>query len=206
MASFRQTVLVVLATVLCVASYAEGQVLFSKLPKSLIVTATMAGGGPITEVHTGQDSIVVSWKVNTTAAPITTATKVQTKLCFAKVSQVLRAWRKTTDDLNTDKTCLYNIALAPFSTTGANATYKLPRSIPGAMYFVRAYALDANGNQVAFGGTSPDRIANIFTVVPITGRHHSIDIAVGIFSVFSVGSLFGFMILESIWLKRKKSV
>jgi len=48
MASFRQTVLVVLATVLCVASHVEGQILFSKLPKSLIVTATMAGGGPIT--------------------------------------------------------------------------------------------------------------------------------------------------------------
>lgn len=40
--------LVLLATVLCVASYAEGQILFSKLPKSLIVTATMAGGGKIT--------------------------------------------------------------------------------------------------------------------------------------------------------------
>lgn len=40
--------LLVLATVLCVASYAEGQILFSKLPKSLIVTATMPGGGPIT--------------------------------------------------------------------------------------------------------------------------------------------------------------
>lgn len=50
MAAFRQTpvALLVLATVLCVASYAEAQILFSKLPKSLIVTATMPGGGPIT--------------------------------------------------------------------------------------------------------------------------------------------------------------
>lgn len=144
--------------------------------------------------------------MNTTAAPITTATKVRTKLCFAKESQVLRAWRKTVDDLSKDKTCLYNIALAPYSTTGATVTYVLPRSIPGAKYFVRAYALDANGHQVATGQTSADKVANTFTVIPITGRHSSIDVAVGVFSVFSVGSLFGFFILESFWLKRKKSV
>jgi hypothetical protein len=198
--------LVLLATVLCVASYAEGQILFSKLPKSLIVTATMAGGGKITEIHTGEESILVSWKVNTTAAPITTAVQVRTKLCFAKESQVLRGWRKTVDDLKKDKTCLYNIALGPYTAEGATVPYKLPRSIPGAKYFVRAYALDAAGHQVATGQSSPDKVENTFTVIPITGRHSSIDIAVGVFSVFSVGSLFGFFILESIWLKRKKSV
>lgn len=158
------------------------------------------------EVKTGQDTIVVSWKVNTTAAPITTATKVRTKLCFAKESQLLRGWRKTVDDLKKDKTCLYVIALQPFSTTGGTANYSLPRSVPGAKYFVRAYALNANGSQVATGSTSGDRIVNTFTVIPISGRHASIDVAVGVFSVFSVGSLFAFFILENIWLKRKKAV
>lgn len=166
----------------------------------------IVNGGLLAEIRTGEETIMVSWRVNTTAAPLTTAQKVRTKLCFAKESQVLRGWRKTADDLKKDKTCLYNIALGPYTAEGATVPYKVPRSVPGAKYFVRAYALDAAGHEVATGQSSPDKVADTFTVIPITGRHTSIDVAVGVFSVFSVGSLFGFFILESIWLKRKKSV
>ena len=149
----------------------------------------------------------MTWKLNTTAATNTTAYgKVATKLCFAKESQVLRSWRATNDNLKKDKTCLYAIASQPFTPLGNATSYYLPRSIPGANYCVRAYALDAAGNQVAYGQSSPDRVANTFTVIPISGRHASIDVAVAVFSVFSVGCLFAFFILENIYLKRKKAV
>jgi len=46
--SWRVSVLsFVLVAILGVASYVEGQVLFSKLPNALVVTATLPGGGPI---------------------------------------------------------------------------------------------------------------------------------------------------------------
>ncbi|KAG0602012.1 hypothetical protein M758_11G154500 [Ceratodon purpureus] len=209
MAFSRQASVVLLAVVafFCAASYAEG-VLFSTLPKQFVVTATLPDGGPITQVHTGQDNILVSWRLNTTVVSNATIAKVRAKLCFAKESQVLRAWRKTVDDLTKDKTCLYEISTVPFNAAAPNGTtnYYLPKSIPGAKYLVRVYGIDAAGNQVGFGQTSPDRVANTFTVIPITGRHASIDVAVGVFSVFSVGSLFTFFILENIYLKRKKAV
>lgn len=39
--------LLIAAAILGLASHAEGQVLFSKLPKSLVVTATLPDGKPI---------------------------------------------------------------------------------------------------------------------------------------------------------------
>jgi hypothetical protein len=201
-------VLLALVAILGVASVAEGQVLFSTLQKTLIVTATLPGGGPLNEVRTGKDDIVVSWSLNATATTNATYDRIRTKLCFAKESQVLRGWRATKDDLKKDKTCLYEIATVKFIPTAPSGTsnYYLPKSVPGAKYFVRAYALDAAGNQVAFGQSSPNKVNNTFTVIPISGRHTSIDVAVGVFSVFSVGSLFIFFILENIYLKRKKAV
>ena len=55
MASYRHlpVALLVCAAILGVASHVEGQVLFSKLPKSLVVTATLPGGGPITGLLLG---------------------------------------------------------------------------------------------------------------------------------------------------------
>ena len=38
--------LFIFAAILGVASYAEGEVLFSKLPNTLLVTAALPGGGP----------------------------------------------------------------------------------------------------------------------------------------------------------------
>ncbi|XP_024401800.1 high-affinity nitrate transporter-activating protein 2.1 [Physcomitrium patens] len=206
MASSRMLYLILVATVatLGVASCVEGQVLFSTLPKSLVVTAALPDGKPIGEVKTGEDSILVKWTVNSTAS--VDAVKLKTKLCFASESQVLRGWRATNDDLKKDKTCLYDIATQDFSRTGGETTYKLSKSIPGAKYFVRAYAINAEGKQVATGQTSPNKVANTFTVIPISGRSTSIDIAVGVLSIFSVSALFGFFIFESIYLKRKKAV
>lgn len=53
MASFRQVSValsLVLAAILGAASYAEGQILFSKLSNALIVAATLPSGEPITGV------------------------------------------------------------------------------------------------------------------------------------------------------------
>jgi uncharacterized membrane protein len=196
--------LLIAAAILGLASHAEGQVLFSKLPKSLVVTATLPDGKPIGVVKTGEDSILVKWAVNTSAQ--IPASKVKTKLCFAVESQLLRGWRATKDDLKKDKTCLYDIATQDYTTAGGEVNFMLAKSIPGAKYFVRAYAVNADGVLVATGQSSPNKVANTFTVIPISGRHASIDIAVGVLSVFSVGSLFGFFILERIYLKRKKGV
>ncbi|KAG0608242.1 hypothetical protein M758_8G090600 [Ceratodon purpureus] len=199
--------LFIFAAILEVASYAEGEVLFSKLPNTLLVTAALPGGGPFPDrgLQTTEDSIVVTWKVNTTAAPVT-ATKVQTKLCFAEESQVERVWRKTYDDLSRDKSCLFEISVAVFSTAGASVNYLLADNVPRGKYFVRAYALDANGYPVAYGQSSPDKIANVFSVIPISGRSSAMNVAAAILSVLSVSCLFGFFILEHMLLKRKKSV
>lgn len=156
-------------------------------------------------LQTGQDTIVVSWKVNTTAAPFT-ATKVQTKLCFAKASQVDRVWRKTDDDLKKDKSCLYEIGVAEYTPAGAASNVLLPTFVPRGKYFVRAYAMDASGLQVAYGQSSPDKVASVFPVIPISGRSTTMNAAVAVLSVLSVTCLFSFFVLEHIFLKRKKSV
>jgi hypothetical protein len=203
--AFSHRATVVLFALVAFLGVAEG-VLFSSLTKQyFVVTATRPDGSPITDVHTGRDNILVSWRVNTTVATNVTVAKVRAKLCFAKESQVLRGWRKTNEDLSKDKTCLYEIATVPFAPNGT-FNYHLPKSVPGAKYCVRVYGINAAGIQVAYGQSSPDRVANTFTVIPITGRHTSIDVAVGVFSVFSVGSLFTFFILENMYLKRKKAV
>ena len=161
------------------------------------------------EVHSGIDTITVSWKLNATLAPGVDAAykKVRTKLCFASKSQVLRGWRKTDDNLSKDKTCPYDISLAAYTATGGSANYTIPKATPGASYFVRAFAVDATGTKVAFGQTSDkNRTANTFTVIPVTGRHASIDIAVAIMSAFSVVALFTFYFVEKYYLARKKEV
>ena len=139
--------------------------------------------------------------MNTTAAPISAKT-VQTKLCFAEESQVERVWRKSNDDLSKDKTCLYKIDVADYSPAGASVNFLLPDYVPRGMYFVRAYALDANGLPVAYGQSSPDT----FSVIPISGRTNAMNIAAAILSALSVTCLFGFFILEHMLLKGKKSV
>lgn len=199
--------LLVLLALLGAVSHAEGFVSFNSLSskRTLVVTVSMANNSDIKEVHTGQDSILVNWSVNASAPAIVDAKTVETRLCFAKESQTLRGWRKTDDNLKKDKTCLYKIQRQPYAPAGS-VTYALPKSIPGAKYFVRAYVFNSSDLQIAYGQSSPNKINNTFTVIPISGRHGSIDAAVGVFSIFSVGSLFAFFIFENLYLKRKKAV
>lgn len=182
------------AVILC-GYLAEGLTKFSELSHSMIVEAVAANG---TKAGTGQ--IFVSWKLNTTAVSTEAAAAymtVQIKLCFGLVSQQDRGWRKTSDILAKDKTCLFDIGSQPFTPDGNNITWTVTKEIPFAYYFVRVYVTNAAKEKIAFGQTSDaKKVTNLFTIEPITGRHASIDIAAGVFSAFSVVSLFGFYFLE----------
>lgn len=159
----------------------------------------------VAEVKVIEDTIVVAWKANTTGVPIT-ASKVRTELCFAVESQTGRAWRATKDDLDKDKTCVHDIATQSYAAAGGSVSFPLPNNIPGAKYFVRAYAVDVKGTPVAYGQSSPDKTANTFTVVPISGRNETLNLAAAILSILSVVLLFSFFVFESIYVKRKKNV
>ncbi|KAH8953523.1 hypothetical protein BDL97_08G031800 [Sphagnum fallax] len=199
------------AMLLGVVSNVEAGVLFSSLNHTLLVTAQLADASNSTlkVASAGVDTILVKWSLNASAPPgiDDNYSKVNTKLCFAPVSQLTRKWRKNSNDLSIDKTCSFDIATQNFSTAGNSVLYLVSKTVPYAEYFVRAYVLNVEGNQVAYGqSTNANKTTNIFTVDPITGRHATIDVAVAVMSVFSVASLFTYYVGEQIYLKRKKSV
>lgn len=181
-----------------VASATAG-VLFSSLPRTLIVTATINSSTPDFAMA-GIDEVVVSWLLNQSSSPVDSQYKnVKVQLCFAPVSQVDRGWRKTNDDLKKDKTCQFNVVEQPYNSNSKNntASWTVERDVPTAKYFVRAYVVDASGTQVAYGqSTNKNKTANLFTIEAISGRHVSLDIATAVFSAFSVFSLFGFFFVE----------
>lgn len=117
-----------------------------------------------------------------------------------------RSWRKTNDLLSKDKTCTIDIATQPYTGAAGNSTtWTVGKAVPEATYFVRAYAMDASGEKVAYGQTTnKNKTSDLFVVEPISGRHVSIDIAAGVFSAFSVITLFSFFFLER--RKFKKNV
>jgi len=182
--------LVVLAAGCCAPAAAVD---FSKLKKELIVTANTTPGQVL---HGGEDEITVTWSLNSTAGTGEAYKNVKVSLCYAPVSQKQREWRKTHDDLKKDKTCQFKVTQQAYASPGGNVTYRVALDIPTATYFVRAYALDASGTQVAYGQTS-----TLFNVVSITGVTTSIKVAAGVFSTFSIASLAFFFFLE----KRKKN-
>jgi len=142
----------------------------------------------------GEGELTVSWELNNTKTKIDTSNykTVKVNLCYTKESQKDRPWRKTEDHLNKDKTCQHAITSKPFNPTNNSVTYKVERDVPTALYFVRAYVLDANTNEVAYGQTTGDTIS----ITAISGRHASLDIASAVFSAFSVISLAGFFYRE----------
>lgn len=147
----------------------------------------------------GEDKITVTWSYNQSFAAGTDATyrTVAVKLCYAPISQVDRAWRKTVDNLAKDKTCQRAIAAKPYSPANQSYEWLVQKDVPEATYFVRAYSLNAEGVQVGFGQTTDtSKTTNLFRVQAITGRHASLDIASVCFSAFSVISLFGFFLAE----------
>ncbi|KAE8793969.1 hypothetical protein D1007_31256 [Hordeum vulgare] len=171
----------------------------SKLTVTLDVTASPTPGQVL---HAGEDVITVTWALNATrpAGDDAAYKSVKVSLCYAPASQKEREWRKTHDDLKKDKTCQFKVTQQPYAAgaAGGRVEYRVALDIPTAAYYVRAYALDASGTQVAYGQTAP---ATAFDVVSITGVTTSIKVAAGVFSTFSVVSLAFFFFIE----KRKKN-
>lgn len=185
-------------------AWASAGVHFSSLPNTMGVIATINSSTTTTLPNVamaGIDQVVVSWWVKQSSTPADSEyMSVKVKLCFAPVSQVDRTWRKTNDDLNKDKTCQFDIIEQPYrkSTTKNNTTtWTVKRDVPKGTYFVRAYAFNALGSEVAYGqSTNKNKTSNLFMVDPISGRHVSLDITTAVFSAFSILSLFGFFIVE----------
>ncbi|KAG6540106.1 hypothetical protein Mapa_018561 [Marchantia paleacea] len=189
-------------------SMAQASVLFSTLERTLVVEAKIEEHDISTgEALAGVDHLFISWHLNK-SFPVPVGDKyvnVKLRLCYAPVSQIDRGWRKTKDDLHKDKTCTKGIAQQKYIFSGNSTTWRITKDVPGAVYFVRAYAVDAEGTQLAFGQTTDKaKTTNLITILPISGRTGNIDIAAAIFSVFSVGSLVGFLGLESIRTKNSK--
>ncbi|KFK26653.1 hypothetical protein AALP_AA8G276000 [Arabis alpina] len=174
--------------------------LFSELRKdALEVTAKPSRDGVL---DAGKDKVSISWKLSSGASDADFKT-IKVKLCYAPSSQLDRPWRKTHDELFKDKTCPHKIVAKPYDKTAQSMDYTLERDIPTGAYFVRAYAVDENGHEVAFGqSTDVAKNNNIFKVQAISGRHASLDIASICFSVFSVLALVVFFVNE----KRKARI
>lgn len=190
-----------------VASATAG-VQFSSLPRTLAVTVTIKSFTPRTPnvALAGRDQLVVSWWVNESSSSMNSQYKnVEVKLCFAPVSQVDRTWRKSNNDLKKDKTCQFDIVEQPYNSNIKNntTTWIVERDVPKATYFVRAYALNASGSEVAYGQSSnKNKTSNLFMVQPISGRHASLDIAAVVCSSFSIVSLLGFFVVEKLSAKK----
>ncbi|CAA2957925.1 high-affinity nitrate transporter -like [Olea europaea subsp. europaea] len=179
----------------CLVSTSYG-VTFSSLQKTLVVSASHQQGKVL---KAGEDKITVTWSYNNTfPAGMDSAYKtVKLKLCYAAISQQDRAWRKTDDKLEKDKTCQHNIVSRPYSPSNNNITWTVKKDIPTATYFIRAYAYNSADEEVAYGqNTDARKATNLFQIEAISGRHASLDIAAVCFSAFSVVSLFGFFFLE----------
>ncbi|XVE54590.1 hypothetical protein DITRI_Ditri03aG0093800 [Diplodiscus trichospermus] len=188
----------VLASILVFSCFAQscfGMISFSSLQRTLVVTASHRQG----ILKAGEDKITVTWGLNQSfPAGVDSAYKtIKIKLCYAPISQVDRAWRKTVDNLSKDKTCQFKIVARPYSNANQTFEWTIERDVPTATFFVRAYALDAQEHEVAYGqNTDAKKTTNLFEIQAISGRHVSLDIASVCFSAFSVVSLFGFFFAE----------
>ncbi|GMI78229.1 hypothetical protein HRI_001492200 [Hibiscus trionum] len=173
----------------CFAETGFAIIYFSSLQRSLVVTASH----PQPLLKAGEDKITVTWGLNQSflAGTDSAYKTIKVQLCYAPISQVDRAWRKTHDNLSKDKTCQFKIVKRAYTTTNQTSEWTIERDVPAATYFVRAYALDAEDQEVAYGQTT-----NLFEIQAITGRHVSLDIASICFSAFSIVSLMGFFFAE----------
>ncbi|KAG8378765.1 hypothetical protein BUALT_Bualt07G0019100 [Buddleja alternifolia] len=171
-------------------------VTFSSLRSTLVVSASTTQGQVL---KAGDDKINIIWSLNTTLPSGTDSSyrTVKLKLCYAPISQHDRAWRKTVDDLEKDKTCQHKIVSRPYTPSNNTVTWIVLRDVPTATYFIRAYVHDSADHEVAFGQTTDsNKVNNLFEIEAVSGRHASLDIASVCFSAFSILSLFGFFYLE----------
>ncbi|XP_040988462.1 high-affinity nitrate transporter 3.2-like [Juglans microcarpa x Juglans regia] len=207
MAAVRAVLLASLLLFCCLAATSHGSVLFSSLPRTLEVTASSKQGQVL---KVGVDKMTVTWRLNQSLAAGTDSTykTIKVKLCYAPVSQVDRAWRKTVDNLAKDKTCQFKIVSRPYDASNRTVQrfeWTIERDVPTATYFVRATAFNSDDVEVGYGQTTDaKKTTNLFEVQSITGRHVSLDIASVCFSAFSVLSLLGFFVAEKRRTKRSE--
>ncbi|XP_030492867.2 high-affinity nitrate transporter 3.1 [Cannabis sativa] len=193
---------ILLASLLILSCFAEtsfGVVHFSSLKQTLTVTASPKPGQVL---KAGDDKFTVTWGLNNSfpAGTDSAYKTIKLRLCYAPVSQVERAWRKTEEELSKDKTCQFNIVTKPYSASKQSFEWVVERDVPLGTYFVRAYAYNAANAEVAFGQTTDaGKTTNLFDIIAITGRHASLDIASVCFSAFSVVALIGFF-----WAEKRK--
>ncbi|KAA8529649.1 hypothetical protein F0562_034251 [Nyssa sinensis] len=179
----------------CLLGTCYGDVLFSSLSHTLVVTASPNQGQVL---NAGEDSITVTWGLNQSFPTGTDELykEVKVNLCYAPISQVDRAWRKTVDNLGKDKTCQFTIVNKPYERN-QSIEWIINKDVPTATYFVRAYAYNSAGEEVAYDQTADGKkSSNLFEIQAISGRHLSLDIASVCFSAFSLLSLFGFFLAE----------
>ncbi|KAK2985737.1 hypothetical protein RJ640_016050 [Escallonia rubra] len=187
----------------CLVQTGNGGVLFSSLPQTLVVTASIKQGQVLIA---GEDSIILTWGLNQSFVGRTDESykEVKVKLCYAPISQVDRKWRKTANDLSKDKTCQFIMVSKPFQKLDQTFKWSIEKEAPTATYFVRAYAYDSAGKEVAYGQNSDaKKSSNLFEVQGISGRHLSLDVASVCFSAFALVSLIGFFLVEN--SKKKRS-
>ncbi|XP_051136684.1 high-affinity nitrate transporter 3.1-like [Andrographis paniculata] len=187
-----------LVVIICcvLAATCSNAATFSSLPRTLTVSASPKHGQVL---KAGDDKISVTWSLNTSLSTGTDSSyhTVKVKLCYAPISQQDRAWRKTADDLSKDKTCQHKIVAKPYNTLDSAFTWTIQRDVPGATYFIRAYAYNSTRDEVAYGQTTDQKkTTNLFYIQAISGRHMSLDIASICFSAFAVIALFGFFFFE----------
>ncbi|XP_017642884.1 high-affinity nitrate transporter 3.1-like [Gossypium arboreum] len=179
----------------CFSEICVATISFSSLQTTLVVTVSH----PRRLLRAGEDKITVRWGLNQSLPAGTDSAykTIKVQLCYAPISQVDRAWRKTEEHLSKDKTCQFKIVKMPYTTGNQTLEWTIERDVPTATYFVRAYALDANDHEVAYGqNTDAKKTTNLFEIQAISGRHVSLDIASVCFSVFSIVSLMGFFFVE----------
>ncbi|KAE8124332.1 hypothetical protein FH972_019230 [Carpinus fangiana] len=191
----------------CLAGTCYGIVLFSSLPRTLVVTASPNQGQVLVA---GEDKITVTWGVNQSLPAGTDSAykTIKVKFCYAPISQVDRAWRKTVDNISKDKTCQFLIVSKPYDSSNKTVqSFELTvqRDVPSATYFVRAFAYNSENVELGYGQTTDaHKTTNLFEVQSITGRHVSLDIASVCFSAFSVLSLLVFFVAEKKRAKRSQ--
>ncbi|KAD7116458.1 hypothetical protein R6Q59_006800 [Mikania micrantha] len=174
----------------------NGDVLFSSLPRSLFVVASLVEGRVL---KAGEDDISVTFGSNQTVTNQADESykKVKVKLCYAPVSQIDRKWRKTNDNLKKDKTCQFTIYDKPYERIVEEFKWKIEKDIPTATYFVRSYVYNDANEEIAYGQTTNNKKSdNLFKIQGISGRHMSMDIASVCFSAFALLSLVGFFVIE----------
>ncbi|KAL5544142.1 hypothetical protein UlMin_007926 [Ulmus minor] len=187
----------------CFAQTSYGEILFSSLQRTLVVTASPKEGQVL---KAGEDKITVTWALNETfpAGTDSSYKNVKVKLCYAPPSQKERGWRKTEDHLSKDRTCQHKIVARPYSTSNQSFEWAVQRDVPLGTYFVRAYVVNGDDHEVGYGQTTnAQKATNLFNVQSVSGRHASLDIASICFSAFSVVSLMFFFYIEK---RKAKSV